>query len=53
MSKKDYIQMAILIGGVMDEGERKRLAMGFADMLKKNNPQFQREKFLLACNVRN
>jgi len=53
MSKKDYVKMAVLIGGVTDKAERERLAEGFSDMLKRDNPQFQREKFLLACNVRN
>lgn len=51
MSKKDYVKMAVLIGGVMDKGERERLAEGFSDMLKKDNSQFNREKFLTACNV--
>lgn len=51
ITKQDMIKIAIIVGGVWNMDERKSLAFSFANMLADSNPNFNRLKFLLACNV--
>ena len=51
IARQDMIKIAIIVGGVFDMEQRKSLAFSFANMLAESNPAFNRDKFLLACNV--
>jgi hypothetical protein len=51
ITRQDMIKIAIIVGGVFDVEQRKSLAFSFANMLAESNPAFNRDKFLLACNV--
>lgn len=55
MSRKDYEAFAALLqrnASILSVAALERLAEGIADILQKDNPAFSREKFLLACGVR-
>jgi HKD family nuclease len=51
MTRKDYIKIAKVISTawVASQDFRESIANDFADMLEKDNPNFDREKFLTAC----
>lgn len=51
MSQKDYVAIARVIAEVDDLQTRKYIAEGLAVFCKKDNPRFQRSKFLDACNA--
>lgn len=61
MTKKDYIAIAATFAahinyakGFADSPQRtavnKELQARFADMLQSNNPKFDRDRFITACN---
>jgi 3-methyladenine DNA glycosylase AlkC len=51
MTRKDYVKIAKVISTlwVMSQYNRESIANDFADMLEKDNPNFDRDKFLTAC----
>jgi hypothetical protein len=52
ITRQDMVKIAMIVGGVHDADERKRLALSFANMLVCSNPAFNRGKFMDACNVK-
>lgn len=56
MTKKHYIKFAALLSsfkGSIDETQRLRLIDEISDILESDNPNFDMERFLDACNVDN
>lgn len=52
MTRKDYERTArILRNGVAEDGERKRLAMAFANWFEEENERFSRDRFMSAVFV--
>ena len=55
MTRKDYIEVAKIINKYMEEeycgGFWPLASEDFADMFEKDNPRFNREKFLEACGT--
>lgn len=51
MTRKHYVKIAEILGGIEDYDERRRLAHAFAYMLQEDNAFFDRGKFLAACRV--
>lgn len=51
MTKKDYVAIAALLAGYpfTDDQDRISLAHRAADMLQRDNPRFDRTRFLQAC----
>lgn len=51
MTRKDYVKIAKVISTawVASQDFRDSIANDFADMLEKDNPNFNRDKFLKAC----
>ncbi len=52
MTKKDYILIAKVIRSYLQAeitGESYSLTTGMADILKNDNPKFNRERFYQAC----
>lgn len=61
MTKKDYIKFAAMIKGYVTMGETVPmyhprlivLAQHIADIPQDDNPRFDRERFLVACGMKN
>lgn len=55
MTKKDYIAIADILqtftGIEPERGDAERIATEVADYCEKENPLFDRERFLSACGV--
>ena len=52
MSKKDYIKIANVLKDIRQrEAKGERIAELFVDMLKADNPSFNREKFINYINA--
>lgn len=56
MTKKDYIRIAVIVNSYYvsysDESETvENIALDLADMFEKENPRFDRDRFLIACGV--
>lgn len=52
MSRKDYEAIAAVFkANKGDEPTRQELAKDLADLFKADNPNFNRERFLQACEV--
>lgn len=54
MTKKDYLKAVEHIKSalwVRNDYERKLLAVTFADFFENDNPRFDRERFMKACNA--
>jgi hypothetical protein len=52
-TKKDFIAAAKTIAAITDKNEQKTVANNFCDIFSKQNPRFDKTKFLKACNVQN
>lgn len=50
-TRKDFQKMADVIGKLSDANLRKQIAEAIADEYAKQNPRFDRKRFLAACNV--
>jgi len=51
MSKKHFVRMAAIIAGIKDPVERNRIAREFAALCASTNPNFNRSRFLDACDA--
>ena len=54
MHRKDYLKAVEHIKSalwVRNDYERKLLAVTFADFFENDNPRFDRERFMKACNA--
>ncbi len=51
MSRKHFIALAYAIAGITNKAERRHAALLIADVCQGFNDNFDRELFLLACNV--
>ena len=51
MSRKHFIEFARAISQISDDEERKRVAELVANVCNQLNPNFNRTKFMEACNV--
>ncbi len=60
MTKKDYILIAKVISEFLDDGENENfsglyggheIALRLSVEMKRQNPRFNKEKFLLACGL--
>jgi len=51
MTSKDNVKIAEIIRNRTDLGVRTAIAREFALMLREDNPEFNRDKFLKACGV--
>jgi len=51
MSRKDYVAMAEGVRTLPDPKTRKQTAEFLADICKKDNPRFDRQRFMTACEV--
>lgn len=51
MSRKHFIQLALAIKAISNEGERRRTAELIATVCQSSNPRFDRARFLAACGV--
>lgn len=52
MTKKDYVLVARVISEDLTYGAlRRQTAERLADAFEKDNPRFDRKRFLSACNV--
>ena len=51
MTKKDYVLLANVIARLTHPLTVGETAVSIADSLAKDNPRFNREKFLQACGV--
>lgn len=50
MSRKHYIELAALCSELVG-GQREYVAHKLADICKRDNPRFDRDRFLAACGV--
>lgn len=50
-TKKDFISAAKTISAITDKSEQKIVANNLCDIFSKQNPRFDKQKFLSACNV--
>lgn len=51
LTRKDFVIVAEIIAKLEDPTERKEMAEKHAVAFKKNNPRFDRSRFMTACNV--
>jgi hypothetical protein len=51
MTKKHYKLFAEALSLIPDTSERHKLAKVFCQVCKQDNPRFNTETFLLACNI--
>jgi len=51
-TKKHMIEIARIVRNIADSYYRKPITMEFAKMLSENNPNFDVEKFYIACDVK-
>ena len=51
-TKKDFIQAAKTISEIENAEKRKEIAESYCTTFSKNNPRFDRQRFLTACNVK-
>ena len=51
MSSKDYQLIASVIRNNLDLSARQSIAYAFASALGDENPRFDRDKFIQACNA--
>lgn len=51
MTKKDYVAIAAVLAGYVytDPRDYQSLVFRMADMLARDNPRFNRDRFLAAC----
>lgn len=49
MTKRHFVKIAGIIRLSSGISDRERVASQFADMLKQENPRFDRERFIAAC----
>lgn len=53
MTRKHYIAIAKIINGLMlTHVEKEPIAQQFADLCGEDNPNFDRQRFLVACGVK-
>lgn len=53
MTKKHFIKAAmhVKLSNAVSKAEKRRLANTFADFFETENPRFDRDRFLKACEV--
>jgi hypothetical protein len=51
MSRKDFIALAQAIGGISDDGERRRVAELIGAVCARHNSAFDYKRWFSACNV--
>ena len=49
MTRKDYVLIATIIKEVKDDQTRNQLALDFSIQLKQDNPRFNTQRFIEAC----
>jgi len=51
MSRKHFEEIARVLSTIADDNERRRVAREMASALASTNPNFNRSRFLGACNA--
>lgn len=51
MSRKDYIAIAHALSGLGDTVSKREVVAALSDVLRNDNPRFNRERFETACGV--
>lgn len=51
MSRKHFVALAEAISQITDDAERKRTAELVASVCRQTNPNFDRSRFMGACNA--
>lgn len=50
-TKKDFILAAKTIADITDKREKQKIAENYCNIFSKQNPRFDKNKFLKACKI--